>query len=134
VRIGGQRFRLYTNPQEVKILQARRATGPAWDTWLDYDWMLQRARETGRIGFLMERGLTEAEAEKMIRREVADARQLLGVHRGAQHGPRGGRPPDLSDEQRATILKHAAEERLSQQGIANAVGATRAQVRYVLGR
>ena len=75
-RIDGQRFRLYTNPQEVKILQARRATGPAWDTWLDYDWVLQRARETGRIEFLMERGLTEAEAEKMIRREVADARQL----------------------------------------------------------
>jgi transposase len=134
--IYGRRFLLYTAPREVKLLQRLRATGPAWNTWLDYDWMLCRVRAAGSYQALLEKGHTPQEVEGAIRRQLAAARRLLGAYRGAASGalaPAAGkhRQRQLSLEQEEAIREHHAADK-SIRRIAYIVGVPRGRVERFL--
>jgi hypothetical protein len=126
--LGGQQFLLYTEPSEVRAIQEQRATGPAWSTWLDYDWMLKRARKSGIIDTLVGHGLTEAEAEDVIRRDVANARRLLGVFRGAEAGRRASSIAKVGPKVKLTSRDEEIVRGLLVQGLGRREAAKRASV------
>jgi hypothetical protein len=104
--VHGQRFKFYVNPDEVKRVRVERAKGPAWDTWLDADWRVARAREDGTLERLVEHGLSRAQADAAVRQPVEAARDRLRTH---HRGPKRAPGPSPVDRQRHALVAFARE-------------------------
>ena len=64
--VDGVTVLLYPNSDQVSRLARLRAKGFAWETWLNPDWRLARARRNGELARLLESGLSEAAAMHAI--------------------------------------------------------------------
>jgi hypothetical protein len=86
--VDGVTVLLYPNSDQVSRLARLRAKGFAWETWLNPDWRLARARRNGELARLLESGLSEAAAMHAICGPIDDARtKLKPCRRGPAPAP-----------------------------------------------
>jgi hypothetical protein len=127
----GERGReLHSSPEAVVTYWIGKRGPPAEPVYLGRrPAYLAKPREFGEWW----RALTGSTAVigRLNRELAAEYGAVVGRRKGAPAKPRVSK---LTDEQKAEIDRHAAEGQLSQQAIANAVGAKRGQVRRHLGR